>query len=506
MSLKILWDTDLVLNLLVKPGDDIVEIYNYSQECGVELFVSSSQLQSILEGINSEENNMSVDLRNSIRDSFFQTFKITKTPSYIDINSTFFRENVGDYLVSLSAEIIDAMILTKSKSLLSYSDSALSLNDFFDYVKENSDESVTFLNLKEINFKHYSKIEKNFDDVFKSGWYILGEQVKRFEADFATFCGVKHCIGISNGLDALVLIWQAYKRLGIMNEGDEVIVPANTYIASILSITMAGLTPVLVEPTSQTYNIAPDKIEAVITDRTKAILVVHLYGQPADMDPINNIAGKHGLKVIEDSAQAQGALYKGKRTGSLGDASGFSFFPSKNLGALGDAGGVTTDDDELADCIRVLRNYGSEKKYINMYQGYNNRLDELQAPVLITKLEALDSENARRKEIAEQYLKYISNPHIILPAVAAGIEPVWHVFVVRVSDRERFQNYLKEKKIGSLIHYPLPPHKQEAYKEWNELSFPVTEQIHREVISLPISPVMPDDDVKRVIEVVNSYK
>lgn len=509
MNLKILWDTDLVLEFLLSTDGsnaDVVDVFSYSQKAGVELFVSSSQLTSIKSGLFSGTNSLSTQKREKAWESFLEIFKVTKTPSYVDISSPFFRESIEEYLIELSAKTLDIPVLTKDENFLSSSESALNLSGFYKYIEEQSSDSVTFLNLKEINFRHYSEIEKNIDDVFKSGWYILGEQVKRFESEFAAFCGVKHCIGVSNGLDALVLIWQAYKRLGLMSEGDEVIVPANTYIASILSITMAGLKPVLVEPILETYNIDSEMIEAAVTEKTKAVLVVHLYGQPADMALINDIAVKYNLKVIEDAAQAQGALYKGKRAGSLGDASGFSFFPSKNLGALGDAGGITTDDDELAACIRVLRNYGSEKKYINMYQGYNNRLDELQAPILMTKLEALDSENSRRREIAEYYLKDITNPHITLPTVASAMEPVWHVFVVRVADRDKFQHYLKEQGVGSLIHYPLPPHKQEAYKEWNELSFSVTEQIHREVVSLPISPVMSDDEVKRVVEVVNSYK
>lgn len=344
-------------------------------------------------------------------------------------------------------------------------------------------------------------MELAFKDVINSGWYILGKQVEEFEKDFANYCGTKHCISVANGLDALILIVKAF-GFGV---GDEIIVPANTYIASILAISANGATPVLVEPDINTYNIDPEKIKEKITSKTKAIMVVHLYGQAVEIKKINEIAKEYNLKVIEDSAQAHGAVYAGKRVGNLADASGFSFYPGKNLGALGDGGAVTTNDDDLAYKIKVLRNYGSEIKYKNMYKGFNSRLDELQAAFLKIKLKYLDEDNARRREIATYYRKNISNNTIILPQVKYEEGHVWHLFVIRTENRDKLQKYLQENKVQSLIHYPIAPHKQNAYKEWNSMSLPVTEKIHEQVLSLPISPVMEHSEAERVVELLNSY-
>jgi dTDP-4-amino-4,6-dideoxygalactose transaminase len=364
---------------------------------------------------------------------------------------------------------------------------------------------VPFLDLYKINQEYRQEILDAITRVVDSGWYILGREVEAFEQEYASYCGTRHCIGVANGLDALVLIIRAYKELGIFQDNDEIIVPANTYIASILSISDNHLKPVLVEPDLSTYNIDPLKIEEKITSRTKGILAVHLYGQAAPMDEISNIAKKYNLKVIEDSAQAQGAIYKGKRTGNLGDASGHSFYPGKNLGALGDGGAVTTNHDELARVIKALRNYGSEKKYYNIYQGQNSRLDELQAAVLRIKLKYLDNDNQRRRSNADYYLKSINNPLVTLPFVSFPEAHVWHLFVIRTSKRALFQQYLNERNIQTVIHYPVPPHKQDAYREWNHLSFPVTEKIHEEVISLPMYPCMEDADIKTIVEIINSY-
>ncbi|WP_086321941.1 DegT/DnrJ/EryC1/StrS family aminotransferase [Campylobacter devanensis] len=361
---------------------------------------------------------------------------------------------------------------------------------------------IKFLDLHKINQRFKSEIDLAIREVLDSGWYLLGEQNKKFESNFAAYCGAKYCVGCANGLDALRLIIKAYG----FGKGDEIIAPANTYIASILAITDNGCTPVLVEPDLNTYNINPDLIEAKITDKTKAILVVHLYGQAVKMDKIWTLAKKYNLKIIEDSAQAHGAYYNDKRVGSLGDASGFSFYPGKNLGALGDGGAVTTNDEELAQKIRALANYGSHKKYENIYQGLNSRLDEIQAAVLDVKLKYLDSDNAKRKEIAQYYLQNIKNPLISLPQTYSENSHVWHVFVVRVKDRAKFQSYLNDNGIQTIIHYPIPPHKQECYKELNHLSFSITEQIHSEIISIPISPVMSDNEIQKVVEVVNEFK
>lgn len=361
---------------------------------------------------------------------------------------------------------------------------------------------MKFLDLHKINERYREEIDNRIKQVLDSGWYLLGNQDKTFEEHFASYCGAKHCIGCANGLDALTLIIRAY---GFGN-GDEIIVPANTYIASILAISENGCTPVLVEPDINTYNINPDLIEEKITERTKAIMVVHLYGQAVQMKKIWELSMKYGLKVIEDSAQAHGALYNDIRTGSLGHASGFSFYPGKNLGCMGDGGCVTTNDDDLAARIRAIANYGSHKKYCNLYKGVNSRLDEIQAGILDVKLKYLDKDNAKRREISKYYRENIKNPKIILPKTYDEKAHVWHVFTVRTEKRDEFQEYLKQNDIQTLIHYPTPPHKQEAYKEWNNLSYPITEEIHKTIISIPISPVMTIDEIKKVVEVINDWK
>ena len=367
--------------------------------------------------------------------------------------------------------------------------------------------TVPFLDLKAINLRHQDDFQNYLNDLMQSGWYIMGKSHDLFEKNFADYCGTKHAIGVANGLDALILILEAYKTLGVMSDNDEVIVPSNTYIASILAISKAGLKPVLVEPDINTYLLNPDEIEKNITTRTKAILPVHLYGRLCKMEPINEIARKYNLKVIEDSAQSHGAIYKNKRSGNLGDASGFSFYPGKNLGALGDGGAITTNDDELAKTIRVLRNYGSEVKYKNEFKGINSRLDEIHAGFLNIKLPLLDKDNQKRRSIAHQYINGIKNPAIILPqAPKEAEESVWHVFAVRVQNRNDFQKYLSEKGIGTVIHYPIPPHKQGAYRELNHLNYPISELIHNQIISLPMSPVMTDSDIKKVIEAVNLFQ
>lgn len=362
---------------------------------------------------------------------------------------------------------------------------------------------IPFLDLKKINNQYVEELKEASNRVIESGWYISGEELIAFEQEFTAYCGTKHCIGVSNGLDALKLILKAYN----IGNGDEVIVPSNTYIASILAISEVGATPVLVEPNLLTYNIDPNLIEQKITKKTKAILVVHLYGRVAEMTQINKIAQKYNLKVIEDAAQAHGALYEGKRVGNLGDAAGFSFYPGKNLGALGDAGAITTNDDLLAENLRAYRNYGSHKKYENLYKGFNHRLDEIQAAFLRVKISYLDKENAVRYKLAKLYLENIKNDFIILPETPDDEnKSVWHVFAVRVENREKFQQCLMNEGIQTLIHYPIPPHQQEAYREWNNLSYPISEKIHREIVSLPISPVQTEEETQRIIEVINNYK
>lgn len=370
---------------------------------------------------------------------------------------------------------------------------------------------IPFLDLKGINAQYREDLIKAATNVIDSGWYVQGSQVKAFEQEFAGYCGSKHAIGVANGLDALILTLRAWKEMGKLKDGDEVIVPANTYIASILAITENGLTPVLVEPSECTYNLSPVLLEEAITSKTKVILAVHLYGMLAPMVEIMQLAEQYGLLVLEDSAQAHGAMINGRKAGNWGHASGFSFYPGKNLGALGDAGAVTTNDDRLAQTIRALGNYGSHKKYENIYQGVNSRLDEMQASFLLVKLRHLDSDTKRRKEIAIAYANGIKNIDVFLP-IKNSIKHVdeldnhaFHLFVIRSVQRNELSMYLHHKDIHTLVHYPIPPHQQMAYKEWSNLTFPITEKIHNQVLSLPISPVMTDYDVQRVIDAVNDF-
>ncbi len=365
---------------------------------------------------------------------------------------------------------------------------------------------IKFLDLQKINQQYQNELKQAASDVIDSGWYLLGERVKEFETNLASYLGTKHAVGVGNGLDALRLILRAYIEMGVMKEGDEVIVPANTYIASILAITDNRLTPVLIEPDINTYNLDISLIEKHITKRTRAIMVVHLYGRVCWSKELEDIARRHNLKIIEDNAQAIGAVWEGKQSGSLGDAAGNSFYPGKNLGALGDAGAVTTNDDEIVKTIRALSNYGSAKKYINQYQGFNSRLDEIQAAFLSLKLKYINRENDIRRQAAKFYIDNINNTQIKLPKIPEHDEShVWHLFVVCAKGRTELQEYLAQNGIQSLIHYPIPPHKQVAYKDYNSLTFPITEEIHSEVLSLPISPVISISDIDKIISVINYY-
>ena len=370
---------------------------------------------------------------------------------------------------------------------------------------------IPFLDLKKINAQYQNELKEACSNVIDSGWYVLGNEVAEFEKEFAAYCGTSHCLGVANGLDALVLILRAYLEMGVLNKGDEVIIPSNTYIASILAISENGLTPILVEPDVNTFNLNPNLIEEAVTERTRAILTVHLYGYVTGIDDISTIAKKHNLKVIEDCAQAHGALYTDgfnniKRVGNLGDAAGFSFYPGKNLGALGDAGAVTTNDSELANTIRGLRNYGSHNKYVNQYKGVNSRLDEIQASMLRVKLRYLDKEIKARQAVANLYLEGIKNPKIELPKVNDEKTHVWHLFVIKTKYRNDLEKYLYENGVQTLIHYPIPIHKQEAYSELSAFSLPITENIHETVLSLPISAVIDRKDVDKIIKLINLYK
>lgn len=364
---------------------------------------------------------------------------------------------------------------------------------------------IKFLDLQKINAQYADELKFATSRVVDSGWYLQGQENVSFEANYANYIGSRYCIGVANGLDALRLILRAYIEMGMMKEGDEVIVPANTYIASILAITDNRLKPVLIEPDINTYQIDENLIEASITPRTRAIMIVHLYGQCAYTQKIGVLCKKYKLKLIEDNAQAHGSLYKGKKTGSLGDASGHSFYPGKNLGAFGDAGAVTTNDEALAKKVRTLANYGSSKKYIFDYQGYNSRLDEIQAAVLDVKLKYLDTDTKKRKMVAKHYIENIKHPDIKLPIVTNWDANVFHIFPILTTKRDKLQEYLLSNGVQTLIHYPIPPHKQSCYKEWNHLNFPITEKIHTEILSLPISPVLDFEEIVKIVDLLNKW-
>jgi len=365
---------------------------------------------------------------------------------------------------------------------------------------------IPFLDLKSINAEYRDELVSACTRVIDSGWYIQGNECNAFEKEFAEYCDTKYAIGVGNGLEALTLILRAYKEMKVLKDGDEVIVPANTYIASILAISENNLKPVLVEPNIKTYNIDVEKIEENITVNTKAIMVVHLYGQTVEMGKVLALATKYDLKVIEDCAQAHGALENGKKVGSIGDAGGFSFYPGKNLGALGDGGIVTTNDELLANTIRALGNYGSHQKYENKYKGKNSRLDEIQAAMLRVKLKYLEGEIKKRRKIANYYLEHIQNEYISLPFVGKSDTHVWHLFVIKTKKRKLLQEYLQDNGIQTLIHYPIPPHKQEAYSEWNKEKYSISEIIHNEVLSLPIYGVQTLEQTMKIVEVLNDFR
>lgn len=365
---------------------------------------------------------------------------------------------------------------------------------------------ISFLNLKKINLTYKEEILNKISTLVDSGWYIRGELCARFEEEFASYCGTKFCVGVASGLDALSLIFRAYKEIGYMKDNDEVIIPSNTYIASILAVTENNLKPILVEPNLNDFLIDPNKIESKITSKTKAIMVVHLYGQTCQMDEINKIAKKFNLKVIEDAAQSHGAYFHNKRCGNLGDAAGFSFYPTKNLGAMGDSGAITTNDKELNEIVYALANYGSSIKYENTYKGINSRLDDIQAGILSIKLKNLDNENKRRKQIAKKYIKNIDNKSIVIPKARIEKNHVWHLFVIRTENRNKMAEYLSENGVQTSIHYPIPPHRQEAFIEWKKMSYPISEKIHAEVLSLPSGPFLEETEVNQIIELINQYE
>lgn len=365
---------------------------------------------------------------------------------------------------------------------------------------------IKFLDLKGVTALYSEELHEAVNRVVDSGWYLQGNENKAFEENYAKFIGTDYCVGVGNGLDALIWIYRAYIEMGVLKPGDEVIVPANTYIASILAITENGLVPVLVEPQFDTLEIDDEKIEAAITEKTRSILIVHLYGRCAYTEKIGNLCKKHNLILVEDNAQAHGCRFCNQRTGSLGHAAGHSFYPGKNLGAFGDAGAITTNDKDLADCIRALANYGSQRKYVFKYKGKNSRLDEIHAAVLDVKLRHLDDDNKHRQEIAKYYYDNINNSQIKLPVRLDNSKNVYHIFPIFCKKRDELQKYLTDNGVQTLIHYPIPPHKQECYKEWGERSYPITEQIHSQELSLPIGPCMTMGDAKQIVEIINKFE
>lgn len=371
---------------------------------------------------------------------------------------------------------------------------------------DNTNSLISFLSLREVNDQYKEELKEAASRVIDSGWYLLGSEVNAFECAFAEFCGVKYCVGVASGLDALHLIFRAYLEMGKLKKGDEVIVPANTYIASVLAITENGLNPVFVEPNDTTYNLDPKKVKINVTVKTRAILAVHLYGQISEFDKLEKIAQEHDLILIEDSAQAHGATFNSRKAGNLGDASGFSFYPGKNLGALGDAGAVTTNDGELSKLVRHLGNYGSSKRYVNDFRGINSRLDEIQAAFLSVKLKYLKNDTRARRSIATRYLKGIDSPLITLPKVDCPDAHVWHLFVIRTEYRDELMDYMSKADIQCLIHYPIAPYNQLAYKEYSSCFYPITETLQNQVLSLPISPRLSEPQVDKVIEIINAFE
>lgn len=372
--------------------------------------------------------------------------------------------------------------------------------------KNGNTITVPFLNLQDVNRPYMGEMAAVAEQIIQSGWYIRGSACTTFERQFADYCGVEHCVGVGNGLEALTLTLNAWQILGKISPGSEVIIPGHTFIATALAVIDSGLTPVFVDVVDDTFLLSTNEVAAAITERTAAVVAVHLYGRPVDVDPLKQLCDANGLLLLEDAAQAHGAKYKGRRSGSLGDAAAFSFYPGKNLGALGDGGAVTTNDNELADCIRSLGNYGSAEKYVNIYAGRNSRLDDLQAAFLSIKLRHLDDDNEHRRRVASRYAKEITNPAVCLPTCVRGLEHAWHLYVVRVQSRHRFQKHLEQQGIATSVHYPIPPHKQVAFPALQHISLPTTEAMHREVVSLPISPAITEPQVQAVIDAVNLYR
>jgi len=506
MSSRYLFDSNVILDYLLerKHYPASAKLYGQCLENGIPILVSTAQIHILeyvfIKKVKRDAPAQIGTARLAWR-AFLNEITIVKTPVPIQKDHPLAVHDLEDYLIHLSSEAADVMVVTRDANFLRLSKRSISteqaLADIGKGIALEAAHKVAFLDLKTPHIKLRDALETAFDRILNSGIYILGEEVDAFEREYAAYCEAKYCVGVANGLDALHLSLLA---LGV-GPGDEVIVPSNTYIATWLAVSRCGATPVPVEPDEATYNIAPTLIEAAITSRTKVILPVHLYGQPADMDSILTIAQKYNLRVLEDGAQAHGARYKGKRLGAHGDVVAWSFYPGKNLGAYGDGGAITTDNPEIADRIRVLRNYGSRVKYVNEIRGFNSRLDTLQAAMLRVKLQHLDIWNEARRKIAAQYLAGLSDMGLILPFVPDWVEPVWHLFVVRSKTRDQLQQQLNRMGVKTMIHYPIPPHLQGAYSDlgFRKGAFPISERIHEEVLSLPMFPSMMLEQTNQVI-------
>lgn len=513
MPERVLLDSNIVLDFLlgrreVNPLWEALPLYLIQK--GIPFCLAAHQVPTIHSVFQREARRLGLIERPELQElwrRFMDKATILKTPAIREPVHPLATHDLEDYLIDLAARSGDCQIVTRDAMFAKLSPRTISPSRFFEQFEtvtaNPSPSMVPFLDLKAPHIELRADLEDTLDRVLNSGWLILGKEVQAFEREFADYCEAEHCIGVANGLEALHLILRAYE----IGEGDQVIVPSNTYIATWLAVTQAGATPVPVEPDEATYNLDPTRIEAAITPKTKAIMPVHLYGQPADMDPIRAIADKHGLKLIDDAAQAHGARYKSRRVGSLADATGFSFYPGKNLGALGDGGAIVTHDAHLAEKLRVLRNYGSRVKYLNEIKGYNSRLDELQAGFLRAKLNKLDEWNDRRRQLAAHYQQSLRPTDLRLPWVPDWAEPVWHLYVVRTPQRDALQAQLQTAGIGTMIHYPIPPHLQPAYADLglNPGRYPMAESIHREVLSLPMGPHLTRQDQNRVIEQLLKY-
>ncbi len=510
MADQVVLDTNIVLDLLLAREDAnpfYKEVPHVIFNQWQKFLVVAHQLATIDYVFHREIKRLGLNNQNEARElwAFFQAHVVLfKTPASIDWEHPLAQHDLEDYQIHAAADLIGVKIITRDTDFAKLSPHCITPAEFLKIASTPTSINVPFLDLKATQIELRTELEQSFDRVLNSGWYILGPEVDAFEAEYADYCEAKHCVGVANGLDALHLALLALE----VKPGDEVIVPSNTYIATWLAVSQCGAIPVPVEPDAATYNLDPSKIEAAITSRTKVILPVHLYGQPADMEPILAIAKKHGLRVLEDGAQAHGARYKGKKLGAHGDVVAWSFYPGKNLGAFGDGGAITTSDPEIADRIKVLRNYGSRVKYVNEVRGFNSRLDPLQAAALRDKLKVLDEWNARRANIAARYSNELVNTGLLLPFVPEWAEPAWHLYVVQHPQRDSLQKTLQEAGIGSLIHYPIPPHLQAAYAElgFGEGAFPIAERIHKNVLSLPMGPHLKSAGVETVIATLNTCK